>query len=184
MKIYTRTGDDGSTSLFGGTRLRKDAARIEAYGAVDELNAVVGLARAASRDAALNAHLERIQNELFILGSDLATPFDEKNAKPPRVADEHVAWMEPAIDAVEETLEPIRFFILPGGCETAARLHVCRTVCRRAERRVVELAAIETISPTDIRYLNRLSDFLFVLARYANRLEGVADTPWHAGGAP
>lgn len=178
MKIYTRTGDDGTTALFGGTRLRKDAVRIEAYGSVDELNSVLGLARATSRDARITAMIARVQNELFTLGSDLATPLDEAKVQVPRITDTHVAWLEAAIDELEGTLAPITYFILPGGSETAARLHLARTVCRRAERITVHLASMDAITPADVRYLNRLSDFLFVLARAANAADDTAEIRW------
>ncbi len=178
MKIYTRTGDDGTTALFGGTRLRKDAVRIEAYGSVDELNSVLGVARATSRNARITTMIATVQNMLFTLGSDLATPSDETKVQVPRIDDTHVAWLETAIDELEATLAPITFFILPGGSETAARLHLARTVCRRAERITVHLATIDTIRAADLRYLNRLSDFLFVLARAANAADGIDEIRW------
>lgn len=178
MKIFTRTGDDGTTALFGGTRLRKDAARIEAYGSVDELNSVLGLARASCGHAALTRIIARVQNELFTLGSDLATPLDARNTHVPRITATHVAQLEQDIDTLEATLTPIAFFILPGGSETAARLHLARTVCRRAERITVHLASMDTITDADIRYINRLSDLLFVLARAANARDGVEEIRW------
>ena len=140
MKIYTKTGDRGSTALSGGTRVSKDARRIDAYGTVDELNSFLGLARSATGDGELTRYIDRIQNDLFILGSDLATPMDAKTIRIPRIANQHVANLEQFIDALEDRLEPLKNFILPGGCETASRLHVCRAVCRRAERNIVRLS--------------------------------------------
>jgi cob(I)alamin adenosyltransferase len=177
MKIYTRTGDDGTTGLFGGRRVGKDVLRIEAYGTVDELNALLGLARAAVQWPEVDSPLARIQNQLFTLGADLATPLDATPSVS-RITETHVAGLEEAIDEAEQLLEPLRAFILPGGDEAAALLHVCRTVCRRAERAVVALARAEEINDCNVRYLNRLSDFLFVLARRANRLAGCGDVPW------
>lgn len=178
MKIYTKTGDAGTTSLFGGERVRKDALRIAAYGTVDELNAFTGFAAASCGNPAIGEYLNEIQQVLFVLGSDLATPLDEANAKVPRVEERHVAWLERGIDALEAHLEPIRFFILPGGSDTAARLHLCRTVCRRAERETVALAAADRINPVDVQYLNRLSDFFFVLSRFANHADGAEEIRW------
>lgn len=179
MKIYTKTGDQGETGLLGGTRVAKDDLRIEAYGAVDELNAVLGVARAAQIPAAIDPLLARMQNELFELGAELARP-----AIPPddqiRIRDDEIAALETDIDRFESTLPPLRQFILPGGTAAAAGLHLARTVCRRAERRLVTLArsAEDTVRPETIVYLNRLSDLLFVLARAANAAANVADVPW------
>jgi cob(I)alamin adenosyltransferase len=178
MKIYTKTGDAGLTSLFGGERVRKDALRIAAYGTVDELNAAIGFAMVTCADGEIRGMLTEIQNVLFVLGSDLATPLSEANAAVPRMEARHVAWLEQGIDALEARLEPIRFFILPGGSDTAARLHLCRTVCRRAERETVALDAADVINSIDIPYLNRLSDFLFVLSRFANRVAGADEVRW------
>jgi cob(I)alamin adenosyltransferase len=177
VKIYTKTGDQGKTALFGGRRVGKDNARIDAYGTVDELNAQLGLAHVASRPGAAELILE-VQHELFVLGADLATPLDNKNVNVMRIEESHIDAMERRIDTLEAELAPIRFFILPGGCETASRLHICRTVARRAERLIVHLSTIEEINERDLRYINRLSDFLFVLARYANHLEGREDIRW------
>ncbi|MFA6234479.1 MAG: cob(I)yrinic acid a,c-diamide adenosyltransferase [Bacteroidota bacterium] len=177
MKIYTKTGDGGETALFGGRRVGKDSARIEAYGTVDELNAFLGLAHAASPDE-IAALIVAVQNELFVLGADLATPLDNRNAEVARIEDRHVAMLEERIDHMEEQLEPIRYFILPGGSEIAARLHVCRTVARRAERLIVHLSTMEEINEFDLHYINRLSDFFFVLSRYANQLQGRNDVRW------
>lgn len=179
MKIYTRTGDDGTTGLFGGPRVRKDSPRIEAYGAVDELNCVLGLTRAAQPPAEIDALLERFQNELFELGAELASPQAEKLGTA-TIGPTHVERLEQAIDRFEAGLTPLRQFILPGGAPCAAWLHLARTVCRRAERRVVALASLpgETVSASAVTYLNRLSDLLFVLARASNAACGEPDVPW------
>ena len=176
MKIYTKTGDAGETGLFGGPRVRKDHARIEAFGTVDELNSELGIVRTHAPAATFDPLLRRIQNELFDLGAQLATPGPADE----RITEAHVAAIEAEIDRHEEELEPLKNFILPAGTPLAAAIHVARTVCRRAERRVVSLAA-ETgtaIPANAIEYLNRLGDLLFVLARVANRQAGVADDPW------
>lgn len=179
MKIYTKTGDDGQTGLFGGGRVRKDALRITAFGEVDELNALLGVARAETLPAAIDALLERVQNELFDLGAELATPEPERFTFR-KLGPAATLALEQAIDAHEAELEPLKQFILPGGSRAAALLHLARTVCRRAERRVVSLTAAETVSPELIVYLNRLSDLLFVLARAANRQAGQGDVPWQS----
>jgi cob(I)alamin adenosyltransferase len=179
MKIYTRTGDQGETGLYGGGRVRKDDPRIAAYGTVDELNALLGLARAESLPPEIDAVLARLQNELFDLGAELAT-IDPPAMGTAVINAARIAALESTIDRFEEHLAPLKQFILPGGCQGAALLHVSRTVCRRAEREVVFLAAIpqEKVSPDVIVYLNRTSDLLFVLARAANAAAGVADVPW------
>ena len=179
MKIYTKRGDTGETGLFGGLRLRKDAPRIEAYGEVDELNSVLGMVRAASVETAMDQLLHRIQNELFDLGAELATPDAAARGKV-FVRPAMTERLESAIDRYEETLSPLTAFILPGGSAAAAALHLARTVCRRAERRVITLAHLpdEAVSAEIIVYLNRLSDLLFVLARAANQAAGQADVPW------
>ena len=179
MKIYTKTGDAGDTGLFGGPRVRKDSPRIEAYGTVDELNAVLGLARAEALPDEIDALLYRVQNELFDLGAELATPNAEERGLRSLGAAQ-IAALELAIDRGESQLAPLREFILPGGNRGAAWLHVARTVCRRAERRLVSLSAMpgEKLAAEPIVYLNRLSDLLFVLARWTNQLAGVADVPW------
>ncbi len=178
MKIYTKKGDDGTTALFGGRRLNKNHKRIEAYGTVDELNAYLGHAVLVIGFDEAAAYINRIQNELFILGSDLATPLDTPNATILRIDESHVDWMESAIDAMESELEPLRSFILPGGAEESARIHLCRAVCRRAERACVSLTEGEAINPWNVKYLNRLSDFLFVLARWLNHKLGIHDVRW------
>ena len=178
MKIYTKTGDDGSTGLYGGSRVSKADLRVEAYGTVDETNAAIGLARAADLSPGTDVFLARVQSSLFDLGAALAIPAGEESKSPPP-SDQDVEALERAIDAAEAGLTPLRNFVLPGGSEAAARLHVARTVCRRAERLVVLLAASEVVDPVIVRYLNRLSDMLFVQARAANAARGLADTPWH-----
>jgi cob(I)alamin adenosyltransferase len=177
MKIYTKTGDEGETGLFGAPRVRKDAPRIEAYGTVDELNACLGAVRAEPLAADLDELLMQVQHELFDLGAELATPDTAKRSLP-GLGPKQIEALEQAIDRYEEALPPLQQFILPGGCQAAAALHVARTVCRRAERRLVTLAAQEPISPTLVVYLNRLGDLLFVLARVANQRAGRPDTPW------
>lgn len=175
MKIYTKGGDQGETSLWGQAgekRIGKDEARVEAYGTVDEANAVLGLARTVPADPELAAMLEEIQHRLFGLGSDLATLND---ARRHHVTDDDVNRLESFIDALEETLPTLRHFILPGGTELASRLHLARTVTRRAERRLVALYRMEPGPAVHLRYLNRLSDLLFVMARAANARAGVVD---------
>jgi cob(I)alamin adenosyltransferase len=179
MKIYTRGGDTGDTSLFGGERVRKNSLRVAAYGDVDELNSVLGLARAALTYDDLKAKLQTIQSSLFDLGGELATPGARAKAKAgPRVGDKDVLELEQWIDQLETELEPLRNFILPGGAPAAALLHLGRTVCRRAERGVLTLGEAEPVDSLLIRYLNRLSDFLFVLARAVNRRAGVDEPQW------
>jgi cob(I)alamin adenosyltransferase len=185
MKIYTRTGDSGATGLFGGERVAKTHPRVEAYGAVDELNACVGLAAAGCGDAALAARLTQVQARLFDVGADLATPPGAgASAWLTRVPDAWVADLESEIDAMEAELAPLTSFILPGGTPASAALHLARTVCRRAERRVVGArSAGEDVSDAVAVYLNRLSDWLFVAARLANARAGVPDVPWVAASA-
>lgn len=178
MKIYTRTGDDGSTGLFGGGRVPKDHLRVEAYGTLDELNAVLGLALAQGPHPVTEA-FRPVQAELLTLGALAATPREAKayaTLAPPQVA--WVSRLELAIDAWEAGLAPLKTFILPGGSARAAALHHARTVCRRAERACVALSRQAELEPLLLVYLNRLSDALFVAARAANAAEGVADTPW------
>ncbi len=191
MKIYTKTGDAGETGLYGGSRVAKDSARVEAYGTVDELNTVLGVARAAlpmNGDAdGVDALLARVQSELFDLGAELATPPARLDtplgARIPLATDARVAKLEGEIDFFEEALSPLKTFILPGGTPASAALHQARAVCRRAERRTVGLARTEegTVRPEALRYLNRLSDLLFVLARQANHAAGRPDVPWTQG---
>ncbi|MBA4159372.1 MAG: cob(I)yrinic acid a,c-diamide adenosyltransferase [Gemmatimonadetes bacterium] len=185
MKIYTRTGDRGETGLFGGQRVRKDHVRVDAYGEVDELNSVLGLAAArlaADGETEIRGRLREIQTELFTIGANLATPRPEDGGRAsshiPAFAEARIAEMEGWIDDAETQLEPLKTFILPGGSEAAALLHLARTVCRRAERRVVSLAHEAHIEEGMVIYLNRLSDLLFTLARLANHRDGIADIPW------
>jgi len=179
MRIYTRTGDGGQTSLRWGERVPKNALRVEVYGTVDEANAQVGLALAlldAEAAGPLRGVLLRVQQELFAVGADLATPPDRGRGDNPRVTEAMVAGLEADIDRLQADLDPLRAFILPGGTPAAAALHVARTVVRRAERSLVALAAQEPVDPVLLKYLNRLSDLLFVAARAANRAAGVPDT--------
>jgi len=178
MKIYTRTGDDGTTGLIGGDRVRKCDRRIECYGTVDELNAHLGLASVVAGGDLLAA-LKQVQNDLFVIGSHLATTGEGQwQASLPAMDDAIVHRLEMQIDAAESGLPPLREFILPGGSELAARLHVSRTVCRRAERLLVDFALDRPVPAIILTYLNRLSDWLFVLARCANQQAGVSDVPW------
>jgi cob(I)alamin adenosyltransferase len=180
-RIYTRTGDDGTTSLFGGERVGKGNPRIDAYGTVDEANSVVGLARSHLRHepgaARLDPVLSDIQEELFVVGADLATPVD---AKPivPRIKESHVTRVEDRIDTFDADLDPLKSFVLPGGSPAGASLHSARTICRRAERLVVQASASTPINEQTKVYLNRLSDLLFVLARWANKQAGVREDKW------
>lgn len=177
MRIYTRTGDDGSTGLLGGARVSKACARVEAYGSVDELNAMLGWARAVRQVDEIDRVLERAQEGCFRLGAFLAaTPGRDPGIQ--RLTDTDVQSFEQAIDRLEEGLKPLTSFVLPGGCEQAARLHVARTVCRRAERAVVALGEHEALEVTFVRWLNRLGDLLFVQARAANAAAGHDDVPW------
>ncbi len=191
MTIYTRTGDDGDTALFGGGRVPKNDRRVEAYGAVDELNSFVGLALTSLADADADADTDAlagvrrglllIQNDLFALGANLATPEGDDSRPRPQTPDVPVARvevMEEWIDQATEELPELRQFVLPGGTEAAAMLHVCRSVCRRAERSVVALGREETLDPGIVPYLNRLSDLFFVWARLENLRAGQADVPW------
>lgn len=179
MKIYTRTGDSGTTGLFGGARVEKDTERVEAYGSVDELNACLGVARALAGPGELERSLEGIQSDLFTLGAELGcVPGKEARLGMPLIAAADATRLEGLIDAAEANLEPLKTFILPGGSPLAASLHVARTVCRRAERRVITARRTGPVRDEVVHYLNRLSDLLFVLAREANRHSGVRDTPW------
>lgn len=179
MKIYTRTGDEGTTGLFGGDRVDKDHPRLEAYGSVDELNSVIGTAIALldERQNPLRDMLTTVQRELFVVGADLATPPGSKPVVP-RITTAHVSDAEKAIDRLEADLAPLQNFILPGGTAGGAMLHVARTVCRRAERAVVTLAGEESVDTIVIVYLNRLSDLLFVAARWANARGGAVEVAW------
>lgn len=178
MRIYTKTGDDGTTGLLGAQRVSKDSPRVEAYGSVDELNAHLGLAIVH-----LQAHerfrqiLQQVQSDLFVIGAELAVPVGKRPVIKP-ISEQQVLELERCIDEIDESLEPLRHFILPGGSIASATLHVARTVCRRAERRVVSLFHVEPGNPHIITYLNRLGDLLFVMARAVNAAEGVPDITW------
>ena len=180
-RIYTKTGDDGTTGLFGGIRVRKDDLRIEAYGTVDELNATIGVVRTCALPESISEQIASISSVLFTLGADLATPLDPPPSfEIPRITMEHIGELESWIDRFDEQLEPLKAFILPGGTPAAAHLHVARTICRRAERCAVALAAHQDVGIYVVRYLNRLSDYLFTVARAVNAEAGVADVPWRA----
>jgi cob(I)alamin adenosyltransferase len=179
VKIYTKTGDAGETGLLGGRRVRKSVPRVEAYGEVDELNACLGLAGAALTDSGTTTLLTEIQRHLFALGARVADVRSNHPAADKTVFPEaHVTALERAIDLAEEGLPPLKAFVIPGGSEVGARLHLARTVCRRAERRLVALAAQEDVPPVFLAYLNRLSDLLFVLARAENHRAGAPEIPW------
>jgi len=181
-RIYTKSGDSGETSLVGGQRLAKDALRIECYGTIDELNSVIGLAIVSVAEspklAVLGEILLRVQHELFNLGSYLATLPADVHPKQPRITDAEVDQLESDIDAMNDALEPLRSFTLPGGCRLNAELHLARTVCRRAERVLVALRRQEEVSAESLRYLNRLSDALFVWSRWVNLKLGIGDVLW------
>ena len=183
MKIYTKTGDEGSTALYGGERVSKDARRVSAYGTVDEANAVLGLARAHLEDDELDNELASLQNALFDLGADLATPHGSRyRANITPIDADDVTHVEKLIDRLQEELSPLQNFILPGGHPAAAALHVARGVTRRAERNVVELMHEAEVNAQVGVYLNRLSDLLFVMARAVNARAGIAETQWHVKG--
>ncbi len=173
-KIYTRTGDDGSTGLGDGKRVSKDSARVEAYGAVDELNSVLGIVRACDLPQNIDNELERIQHELFELGGELCMPGYQG------LGEEAVTRLEQVLDSLNSDLPPLKEFILPGGDEPAAFCHLARTVCRRAERRVVTLDGLESVNGLSLHYLNRLSDLLFVMARTLARISGKGEVLWNS----
>jgi len=180
MKIYTKTGDKGDTSLFGGQRVPKDALRIEAYGNVDELNSVLGIVRADNVDPRVEKILAAVQDVLFHCGADLATPRSTTGKKAVRrIEKKDCIPLEKHIDAIEAELKPLRNFVVPGGSPVAARLHFARTICRRAERSVVRLSRNEDIGEGITVFLNRLSDLLFMMARYANHAAGVTEVKWN-----
>jgi cob(I)alamin adenosyltransferase len=190
-RIYTRTGDAGETRLVGGQRVRKDDLRIDCYGTVDELNAFIGVARSTAEQLSgradglrsLAISLRRVQHELFNLGSILATVPEDVHPKQPRVTDAEIEQLEREIDAANEELPPLRSFVLPGGSRLDAELHVCRTVCRRAERLLVRLAGEQETPPEALRYLNRLSDALFVWSRWVNHALNASETLWEPNAA-
>ena len=181
LKIYTKTGDTGSTGLFGGGRVGKDHPRVEAYGDVDELNAALGLARSIELMPRIDEVIVPLQRDLFAIGALLATPDVEKmhqQLEKARIDDDRITELERAIDACDRELEPLKSFILPGGTPKAAALHVARTICRRAERRIVALQRDVELPPLVVTYMNRLSDLLFMLARVANQRAGAGEVTW------
>lgn len=177
MKIYTKRGDSGSTSLFGGTRVPKSSARIKAYGTVDELNSMIGLGASYDISEQGSTWTKKVQEDLFVLGADLATP-PSANTRIARIDEDAITYLENAIDTMEEKLPALKNFILPGGSPAGATFHLARTVCRRAERAAVSCSETEEISGLTIKYLNRLSDFLFVLARFENKQSGTKEEIW------
>jgi len=179
MKIYTKTGDEGTTSLFGGRRIAKDDLRIEAYGTVDELNSFIGLLMASFDDEKQNEILIGVQNRLFAIGASLATDPDKSSATSD-IHEQDIAILENAMDNMDQVLPPLRNFILPGGDIAVANAHVCRTICRRAERRVISLGSASPVDQQIIVYLNRLSDYFFILSRYLSHMHQVAEIPWIA----
>jgi cob(I)alamin adenosyltransferase len=179
VTIYTRSGDDGDTGLYGGARVSKSSLRVCCYGDSDELNSVLGWC--ATIESPLSDLLSREQHHIFNIGSHLATPADNANDNLPELPTNCIAVLENEIDKFDGQLKPLKNFILPGGCELSSRLHIARTVCRRVERNLVELASVENIDGEFIKYFNRLSDWLFVLARIANHQAGCDDVPWKQG---
>jgi cob(I)alamin adenosyltransferase len=177
-KIVTRTGDDGTTGLVGGKRVSKDSPRVWAFGTVDELSSAIGVVRALNTDTDFDARLRNIQNDLFNLGAELATPADQLREGMPRIEQKHVGDLEKLVEQLTRQLGPLEEFILPGGSPAGAQLHVARTICRRAERFCVRLSKEEKVSELVIQYLNRLSDVLFTLARWANKQAGATETYW------
>lgn len=179
MKIYTKTGDNGTTGLFGGKRIPKDDLRIEAYGTVDELNSFIGLLNSNFNEATQNYFLSEVQKRLFTIGSNLASD-PEKRMITPDITDEDIQLLENAMDTMDQLLEPLKNFILPGGDTAISYAHVCRTICRRAERRVISLDRASIVDPKIIIYLNRLSDYFFVLSRYIGHSKDIPEIPWIA----
>lgn len=178
MKLYTKTGDGGESSLYGGARLPKDDLRFEAYGTIDELNASLGLVLSHDEAGDFRFEITALQSTLFVVGSELASPEGKTPTGLELVSDKDTEALERRMDELEQSLEPLANFILPGGSHLSASLHAARTVARRAERAVVHLSHAQVIRPELIRYLNRLSDYLFMLARYVNKQSGVVETPW------
>lgn len=185
MKIYTKTGDTGETALYGGTRVSKASARVESYGTIDELNSFIGVAKSQIEDEEVLSQLKKIQFDLFTLGSESATPTDKltlangKSRLALIITETEIEELENWMDAFEKELEPLKYFILPGGGRSATSLHVCRTVCRRAERSLVFLNETEEVRPELIKYLNRLSDYLFVLSRFVSKLNNETEEFWN-----
>jgi len=178
MKIYTKTGDDGTTSLFDGTRVSKSHPRVDLYGDIDELNSIVGLAASFSSNHGFQEKLYNLQRDLFAIGSKLANPDERKQKEKADFCPDKITSLENEIDEMEKHLEPMTSFILPGGSQCSGFLHLGRTLCRRAERKLVSLSQDESIEGLYLHYLNRLSDYLFVAARFANHEENKADIPW------
>ncbi|WP_374328964.1 cob(I)yrinic acid a,c-diamide adenosyltransferase [Soonwooa sp.] len=185
FKVYTKTGDKGETGLYGGTRISKASSRVESYGNIDELNAFIGVAKSYVTDSRVLEQLKKIQFDLFTVGSEAATPIDKlflangKARLPLVISEKEIEELENWIDALEEELEPLQYFILPGGGKAATHFHVARTVCRRAERSMVFLNESEEVRPELIKYLNRLSDYLFVLSRYISKIENEPEEYWN-----
>ncbi|WP_313032061.1 cob(I)yrinic acid a,c-diamide adenosyltransferase [Soonwooa sp.] len=185
FKVYTKTGDKGETGLYGGTRISKASSRVESYGNIDELNAFIGVAKSYVTDSRVLEQLKKIQFDLFTVGSEAATPIDKlflangKARLPLVISEKEIEELENWIDAFEEELEPLQYFILPGGGKAATHFHVARTVCRRAERSMVFLNESEEVRPELIKYLNRLSDYLFVLSRYISKIENEPEEYWN-----
>ena len=185
MKIYTKTGDKGETALYGGTRVSKASARVESYGTIDELNSFIGFAKTEIADKKVLNQLKKIQFDLFTVGSESATPTDKltlangKSRLSLVISETEIEELENWMDDFEEELQPLQYFILPGGGKAATSLHICRTVCRRAERSLVFLNETEAVRPELIKYLNRLSDYLFVLARYMSKINNVSEEYWN-----
>jgi len=182
MKIYTKSGDEGKTSLFGGKRVEKNHIRLKAYGTIDELNSVLGVASSFAEDEYTNKIIFEIQNSLFRIGSELATPPEIKSKAVVAISQEEIHNLEQVIDNIELKLNPLKNFILPGGSQSASFLHLARTVCRRAERKIIELDLAESINPDIIIYIIRLSDLLFVLARFANHISSTPEIEWKQRG--
>ena len=182
MKIYTKTGDKGETGLFGGTRISKNSPRIEAYGTVDELNSFIGLAVTEVKEDSVKSLLNKIQNRLFTVGSDLAAPVSAEDQKKNiiRIPAEFYEEIEKSIDLFEEKLDVLKNFVIPGGSKSASLLHICRTIARRAERKVVALSSLEQINGNIVIFLNRLSDLFFVLSRYENKVSNHPDVIWES----
>jgi len=178
MKVYTKVGDKGETSLFGGTKVRKSHDRIEAYGTVDELNAYIGMLRDWEEDENRRSILIAIQNLLFSIGATLAAESEKAQSYVPKIKEQDVQFLEDEMDRMDQSLEPMRYFILPGGHQWVSFCHIARTVCRRAERRVIHLSDSTTIDPLVIKFLNRLSDYLFVLSRMISTTLNLEEVPW------
>ena len=181
LKIYTKTGDKGETGLFGGQRVSKSSIRVDAYGEVDELNAFLGLARCYCQDKEISEILGEIQEDLFAIGADLATPPTSKT-RAIRISLEAASRLEGIIDKLDATLSPLKRFILPGGGKATAHIHAARGICRRAERRIVELSKTEEVNPAVLVYMNRLSDLLFIVARHLNKIENISEKEWKGQG--